>query len=36
MKINSVDNKRCRLYMKQENHINKYYSDKKKNFKILI
>ena len=36
MKINSVDNKRCRLYMKQENHINKYYSDKKKNFKHYI
>ena len=33
MKINSVENKRCQLYMKQEKQINKYYSEKKENFK---
>ena len=32
MKINSVENKRCQLYMKQEKQINKYYSEKKENF----
>ena len=36
MKINSVENKRCQLYMKQEKQINKYYSEKKENFKNFI
>ena len=36
MKINSVENKRCQLYMKQENQINKYYTEKKENFKQYI
>ena len=36
MKINSVEKKRCQLYMKQEKQINKYYSEKKKNFKHYI
>ena len=36
MKINSNENKRCELYLKQEKKINKYYSDKKNAFKNYI
>ena len=36
MKINFNGNRRCHLYFKQENKINKYYSDKKKSFKNYI
>ena len=36
MKINSDENKRCQLFMKQENQINRYYSEKKKSFKHYI
>ena len=36
MKINSDENKRCQLYLKQEKEINKYYSEKKSTFKNFI
>ena len=36
MKINSDENKRCPLYLRQEKEINKYYSEKKSTFKDFI